>query len=346
MFYFNQQPGRTVMIEGEAYLFFSGYAYLGMSYVPEFVQLVKEGIDKYGVLFPSSRVSNTRLPLYNAFEEKLAALTRMEACISFSSGYLSGQVAAAVLSHHPHLFISPQAHPAVIPPGMKPRFNTDDWENRLLDYVHTEKPAEIALITDSINTGTGAVHSFSFLEQIPDYVKVTCLVDDSHGIGLLGTNGEGILTQLPQRENIEYVISCSLSKAFHLEGGAICCSAAFAATVRKQATYAASTAIMPAFMHSFMQADDLYRKQRLKLMANISSLAEKLKDLSYVNHYGLPIFVLPGSLTEDEFKPFKIIISSFGYPNPGDPKNNRVVVSALHTAEDLTAVANSIRRLY
>jgi 7-keto-8-aminopelargonate synthetase-like enzyme len=58
---FDATPGRTALIKGKEYLFFSGYSYLGMQQVPEFAALVKEGIDKYGWLFPSSRISNTRL---------------------------------------------------------------------------------------------------------------------------------------------------------------------------------------------------------------------------------------------------------------------------------------------
>ncbi|MBI2731504.1 MAG: pyridoxal phosphate-dependent aminotransferase family protein [Sphingobacteriales bacterium] len=346
MFLFKQQPGRTITIDGEEYLFFSGYSYLGMSYVPAFIQLVKEGIDKYGVVFPSSRISNTRLSLYRDFENYLARFTGMDDSISFSSGYLSGQVAAAYLSSHPYLFVSPEAHPAVTPAG----FNTDKsfvaWKDSMLDFVHKEKPGEIAIIADSVNTGKGKINDFSFLTEVPASVKIICLVDDSHGIGILGLKGEGIRSRLPQQENIEYILSCSLSKAFHLEGGFIACSSARVADIKQQHAYTGSTAIIPAFMHSFLQAEKLYQLQREKLLNNINSLAEKIKGLPYVNHHCLPIFVLHDSLTEDVFRPYKIAISSFGYPNPDYDKNNRVVLSALHTEEDISVVANCIRKLY
>ncbi len=68
----SQLPGRTAIINNEEYLFFSGYSYLGLGLNKEFTSLVKEGIDKYGVVYPSSRISNTPLDLYTEFEEKLA----------------------------------------------------------------------------------------------------------------------------------------------------------------------------------------------------------------------------------------------------------------------------------
>ena len=346
MFLFNQQPGRTVIIEGEEYLFFSGYSYLGMSYVPGFIQVVKEGIDKYGVVFPSSRISNTRLPLYKIFEESFSSFMGMEETISFSSGYLAGQTIAAILSAHPHLFISPEAHPAVTTKRNEINLPVAEWKQQLIDFTITHKPTEVAIITDSINTAKGCINDFSFLIQIPSSVKIICLVDDSHGIGLLGDKGEGIISQLPKQQNIEYIISCSLSKAFHLEGGAVCCSSYWANKIRQQHFYTGSTAMMPAFMHTFLNAGNLYAVQRIKLFKNINSLSQKINGLQYVNHYGLPIFVLHSSLTGEVFKPVKIIISSFGYPDPDYDKNNRVVLSSLHTEEDITILAGTISSIF
>lgn len=342
MYFLQQHPDRSTIINGEEFLFFSGYSYLGMSYVPGFINLIKEGMDKYGVLFPSSRISNTRLSLHKLFEEKMAAFTSMQECVSFSSGYLSGITIAAILSDHPHLFVSPQAHPAITPPGKHAVLNFADWKNQLLDFTQKQKPAEIAIISDSVNTSNGAINNFSFLTEIPSAVKIICLVDDSHGFGLLGKNGEGIISTLPVQPNIEYILSCSLSKAFHLQGGIVCCSSHWADKVRQQHSYTGSTPVMPAFAHTFINASLLYDAQRKKLYDNIHSLAEKTKHLSYVNNYGLPIFALHSSLTEEVFRPGKIIISSFGYPDPDNDKNNRVVLNALHTEADLVKLTNTI----
>jgi 7-keto-8-aminopelargonate synthetase-like enzyme len=343
MYFLNQKPGRTALINNEEYLFFSGYSYLGMSYVHEFNSLTREGIEKYGLLHPSSRISNTRLSLYKPFEEKLAVLTGMEACVSFSSGYLSGYSISSVLSNHPRLYVSPYAHPAVTPAGRSSAIGFDDWKKEMLQSIEKNKPNEIAIITDSINTSIGCVHDFSFLNEIPTAVKVICLVDDSHGMGLLGENGEGVISILPKLPNIEYIINSSLSKAFHLEGGAVCCSAYWADKIRQQHSYTGSTPVMPAFAHTFLNAAGLYNEQRKKLYQNIHSLVEKIKGLNGVNNYGLPIFVLHSSLTEEVFGPDKIIISSFGYPDPDNDKNNRIVLNALHTDADLDYLASAIR---
>src|SRR3954453_15264790 len=95
MLTFNERPGRTAFVNNEEHLFFSGYSYLGMQYVPEFVALLKEGIDKYGWLFPSSRISNTRLKLYEECEVLLSSVTGTEDTVLVSSGFTAGRMAIA-----------------------------------------------------------------------------------------------------------------------------------------------------------------------------------------------------------------------------------------------------------
>jgi 7-keto-8-aminopelargonate synthetase-like enzyme len=112
MFNLSNNPGRTAIVNGKEHLFFSGYSYLGMNHVPGFVELVKEGIDKYGFLFPSSRISNTQLDLFNEFEAKLSAITGMEATVCFSSGFLAGRAVADMYQGEDYT-CAPQTHPAI-----------------------------------------------------------------------------------------------------------------------------------------------------------------------------------------------------------------------------------------
>ena len=83
----SQAPGRTTLINGKEHLFFSGYSYLGLGLNKGFTDLVKNGIDLYGVVYPSSRISNTALDLYAKMEEQLAAFTLAEDAAVFSSAF-------------------------------------------------------------------------------------------------------------------------------------------------------------------------------------------------------------------------------------------------------------------
>lgn len=315
----NEHPGRTAFINGKEYLFFSGYSYLGMQDVPEFVELVKEGIDKYGWLFPSSRISNTHLQLFQECEVQLSSITGMQDTVLVSSGFLAGSLATELWKGE-LVNLSP-FHPAI-------------ERNNKASIDSAEKIYAI----DSVNVLTAQITDFSFLTE--DENSKIIIVDDSHGIGLIGSKGEGICSSIPAAKNISCILSYSLSKSFNIGAGAVSSSKNIADELRRLPQYSAATAPSPAILYAFMKGQQLYQVQREKLKTNITYFQSVIKNISTViYHPQLPIFILPE--VTDEIKLFEknIIISSFAYPDPQGTKYLRVVISALHSFADLEYLA-------
>ncbi len=192
MFQLKNTPGRTCIVDEKEFLFFSGYSYLGMNHLKGFKDLVKEGIDRYGILFPSSRISNTRLKLFEKFENRLSEITGMEDTVSFSSGYLAGKTISDILSSYKTIFVAPGTHPAIsieITQKIK-GVNFNDWKNKVVDLINSSHEDEFVLLSDSVDILKAEVHNFSFLENIDPVKKIILLIDDSHGMGILGRIGE------------------------------------------------------------------------------------------------------------------------------------------------------------
>lgn len=327
MFNLNQAPGRTAIIDEKEYLFFSGYSYLGMDHVPDFVELVKEGIDKYGLLFPSSRISNTQLDLFGAFEEKLSEITGMEDTVCFSSGFLAGRaVAEHVKKSGKNYSCAPHTHPAVAEEKTNQE-SFDEWKQKAGNAC--------VLLFDSVNPLTAEVNDTSFLNDVSR--SILCIIDDSHGAGLLN-DATGISKNLPKKENIDYILTYSLSKAWNLGGGAVSCSKQMAAVLRRSPLFTASTSISPASAYAFLKGQHLYHQQREKLKKNIDYFI-KISGGKLIADPRLPIFVLPASIDIDRLTNDNIIISSFAYPDPSGITVNRIVLNALHTQEDLEYLA-------
>ena len=341
MFQLSNNPGRTTICDNEEYLFFSGYAYLGVQHHEQFKELVQDGLNKYGWLFPSSRISNTALSIYDTFENLLSSITNTAKTLSLSSGFSAGTLASGLFKGHP-TSVCPVAHPA-INKLQQELVTFDTWAERTLNSIHEQSFAKTpVLIADSVNPLNGEVNDFDFLKFIEEPVIV--IIDDSHGIGLIGNKGVGISSFLPKRNNIEYVITYSLSKAFSINGGAISCSnAATAHLVQSLPEFTASTAIAPALVHAFIHGQHIYQTQQTKLLSSIETLKALLvsNELIY-NDDRLPIFILPEQLDEYYFMQHQMIISSFAYPNPAGKKINRAVINALHTQEDLFILAEAV----
>lgn len=330
MFRLQHTPGRTAIIDGKEYLFFSGYAYLGMQHVPGFAELVKEGMDKYGWLFPSSRISNTQLDLFEAFEARLSEITGMEASVCFSSGFMAGRAVMEIFKEQ-NITAAPGTHPAIS--TEKTEYGSiGDWKENIGNAS--------VICLDSVNPLTAQINDLAFLQQTKQ--GITCIIDDSHGAGLIN-NGAGVAASLVKKDTINYIISFSLSKSYGLPGGAVCCSKSMAAQLRSTSQYTASTSIAPTFAYTFLNAQELYTQQRKKLQQNIA-LFNQLTQNRFVSDPQLPVFILPATITEQQLEKENIIISSFAYPDPAGKKINRVVLNALHREEDLEYLAERLNK--
>ncbi len=336
--YLDAMPGRTARVGGREFLFFSGYNYLGINNHREFNALLQEGVRRYGWLFPSSRISNTRLHLYDECEAMLAKATGCEASVLLPTGFTAGRVATSLPQD---INNSPASHPAIL----RHKSGLPDiaaWEQQVLNNAD-EAVQPLVIAGDSANPLTATIYDFSFLERAQR--PLTLIVDDSHGVGLMGDDGFGTSTAVPKQSGLEYIFTYSLSKALGISGGAISCSAERAAYYKSLPAYTGSTPISPAQVFAFMHGQHIYAEQREKLRQNIARFAECIRQLSGI-HYtpDFPVFVLPSQVNEKPLHEEGFIISSFAYPTPSSPKLNRIVINAGHTPDDLDRLAEVLHR--
>ncbi len=321
----DEKPGRTAMVNGKGYLLFSGYSYLGMQHVPEFIALVKEGIDKYGWIFPSSRISNTRLKLYEECEALLCSITGKAGTVIVSSGFTAGRMATEKCKDK--LINIEPSHPAI--------------QGNMQKIITQGK----IFAVDSVDIFNAAITDFSFTGKSNQ--KKIIIVDDSHGIGVIGKNGEGIASALPQKEITEYIITYSLSKAFNITAGAISCSKPFANELRSMPAYTAGTAPSPALLYAFIKGAGLYAHQREKLKSNMHYFQSLISHIdSIIFHKQLPVFILPEMTDEKALFKKNIVISSFAYPYASGKKIKRVIINALHTKNDLELLAQVLTETF
>ncbi|MFT3844900.1 MAG: aminotransferase class I/II-fold pyridoxal phosphate-dependent enzyme [Lacibacter sp.] len=335
----SQIPGRTTIVNNEEFLFFSGYSYLGMGMNEHFTSLVKEGISKYGVVYPSSRVSNTPLDLYEEMENKLAQFCKTESASCFSSGFLSARTSVEVVASKMNVYATRHTHPSSSAhPAVKVLPETKSW-NDFLKEREDANELVFAIVADSINPTYGQIHDFSFLNSTPLHFRITLIIDDSHGIGWMGDDGAGIISVLHLPPNVELLLNFSLSKAFHINGGAVCGSEKWINEVKTHVNYATSTPLMPSLAYAWIKSDQLFERQREILKQNIRFLQKLTTNYTFVANEGTPVFVADKKDIADYLLQHKVIISSFPYPHPENNPVNRIVVNACHLKSDLEKLA-------
>jgi 8-amino-7-oxononanoate synthase len=340
--YLDGKPGRTCTIDGREFLFFSGYNYLGINEDAEFNGLVAAGAAKYGWVFPSSRISNTRLGIFEECEALLSSITNTEDTVLLPSGYAAGRMATSYFKTTVHN--APGSHPAILQ-HRSGSIDFGEWKEWLINaYVPQEKADPLVLASDSVSPLTASANDFSFLGRLPRATVV--VIDDSHGIGILGENGKGVSSALPVTPDIEYMLTYSLAKAFGISGGAVSCSSGRARFFRSLPEYTSVTPVSPAQVYAFINGQHIYQRQREKLISNMAyfkSCIKGLKGISFVD--GFPVFILPAAIHETDFYRQGILVSSFSYPDPAGQKLNRIVINALHTKNDLDRLADAMRAI-
>jgi len=341
----NSTVGRIVSNKENEYLFFSGTSYLGMSSNASFHELINKGFKLLGSNFPTSRISNIRLPIYQEFELFLANFVGLENSLTLSSGFLAGRLVVDLLKNKPNVIYAPRVHPSLWI-DEKSYFDSDfiDWSNRIVVNINNGKSKQVTIVSNSLDSLLGQVYDFSFLLKIRKDIQILLVVDDSHGFGILGNSGKGIVQYLPVATNIEFLIVSSLAKSFGVMGGVILSSEKHIKHLKESVYYSASSAISPAFIYAFLHSSKIYENQRKRLFENVNTFASKIGKNCKLNYdLRFPVFFVKQDFIYNVCKEEKIILSSFPYPKNSDSHITRIVINSLHTKSDINRLYESIK---
>jgi 8-amino-7-oxononanoate synthase len=331
------KPDRIVNLNGKPFLFFSGTAYLGMNANPEFSRLIEEGMRIYGSNYGSSRSGNFTIPVYEEAETAMAKRFKAEAALTVSSGFMAAQLVIRYFEEKAVFLYAPDCHPALF--RKQADGKTGDYHNWIteLPELLLQVPDEnVVILTNSIDPLKVKSYDFSWISQLPVNKKITVIIDDSHGLGILGESGEGVSGFLPENPSIDIIIVSSLAKAMGMSGGVILANSNQLSALRSSPFFTAASPMAPAFLHAYLHAQEFYEMERVALFRNIHQLQQglfSLTTLRYIPNYPV-IFSNNNQLAANLYE-HQILISCFAYPGPDDDKITRIIVSSRHTEEDI-----------
>ena len=329
----NQFPDRTIEINSEKYLYFGGTAYLGLPTNKKFQKLLIKNIKQWGTAYGSSRSANIELSAYENGELFLANYIKTEAAVTISSGMLAGKLAIDTLIPQTDCFFHfPDSHPAIKALNSRPFFVDSKINPRLLDSL----PEKITILTDAVPPFNIKPINLSILKSIPSNKEITLVIDESHSLGILGTNGCGVSSTVNIPNIKRKVMVASLGKAFGLTGGVIASDVSFINQIKKLDTFVSSAGMNAAFVQTMADAAELYSKQHQKLKENlnyIDALLIKGKGVKFNANY--PLIYPEIEEINEIFTANKIIVTNFKYA--ADTQNlNRIVILMVFGTEKST----------
>lgn len=338
--------GREIALGGKQHLFFGGTAYLGLNTCKPFLELFKEGVDRFGINNGNSRGNNVQLAIYADAESVAAERFGSADAIVVSSGFLAAQLTAQHLAaQYDEVCYAPNSHPALWVAGKPDEVGVEFliWQNQLVDHINVSNKRSFLIVSNTLDPLLPQRYDFSVFHRIRPEKHIHFLLDDSHGIGVLGSLGVPNQTyRVPRGAHIRLTVVASMAKGLGLDAGLVLSDADTLAGLRNAAAYRGASPPAPAAMYAFVKGASIYKVQQNRLQENIHLFIEGIKaaELQYIDQF--PVFYSANQLLYKQLLRLGIVISSFAYPSADDPLYNRIVISAAHRPADIHRLLNAM----
>lgn len=278
--------GATMSIEGynDPIISFIANDYLGMSQREETKQAGIDAIRKYGTGACAAQVIGGYLDIHKQLEMEIASFVGQEDAILFSSGFgANAGVLRALLGKNDIALTDPFIHTSTLA-GLHEtnikRIGHNDLEylEMVLKDVKDKYKTKLVII-DGVYSQDG---DLSLLPEIIALCKAhdaMLMVDDAHGIGVMGPNGRGTVEYFNCLGQVD-IITGTFSKSFGCVGGFVAASKKIIQYLRFYTdSNVFSAALTPQVTASVLKALELIKAKpeiRKKLWNNTNYLRKEL----------------------------------------------------------------------
>ncbi len=199
--------------------------YLGLARHPEVVEGAARAARAWGGGATGSRLVTGTTELHTALERELADFCGFEAALVFSSGYAANLAAVTALAPHGSLVVSDAGNHASLIDGCRlARGTTQVVAHRDPDAVRKalDGHAGPALaVSDTVFSVDGDAAPLAALAEACREHGAGLVLDDAHGLGVLGDGGRGAPHAAGIAGDEDVVVTVTLSKSLGSQGGAV-----------------------------------------------------------------------------------------------------------------------------
>jgi len=221
-----ENHGTEVTIAGKRLIMAGSNNYLGLTKHPKVMAAAEDALRRFGTSNNGSRFLNGTLELHVELERRLAKFMGKEAAIVFSTGYLTNLGSISALADKGDVVILDKDAHACIVDGARlsygdvKRFRHNDIRD--LERILSSLPARSGklVIVDGLYSMEGDLAPLPDIVRLAREYKARVLVDDAHGIGVLGARGAGACEAMAVEDQVDLVMG-TFSKSFASLGGFI-----------------------------------------------------------------------------------------------------------------------------
>jgi len=276
-----------VRIDGRELINFSSNDYLGLRTHPWLSQAAVESMQLHGFGAGASHLISGHSVEHAALEAELADYLGRERALLFSNGYLANLGVLGALGRRDDLIVADRLCHASLIDGTRlagaPLRRYPHGSVEACARILASHGGARLLVTDGVFSMDGDVAPLAALARLAERHGAWLVVDDAHGIGVLGTRGAGALEQAALDARAVPVLIGTLGKAFGSYGAFVAGDAPLIETLIQHArTYIYTTALPPAVAAAaraalrLSQREPWRRQHLLRLVARFRTGATAL----------------------------------------------------------------------
>ena len=271
--------GPHALVDGRPMVAFCGNDYLGLADHLEVVDAFQKGATRWGVGSGAAHLVSGHSDAHHALEEELADFVGRPRALLFSTGYMANLGVISALVGRGEGVLEDRLNHASLLDGARlagarlRRYRHADPVD--LERLSEQSPPRL-IATDGVFSMDGDLAPVAGLAQIAAAAGAWLLVDDAHGLGVLGREGRGTLDHLGLSADQVPILMGTLGKAFGTFGAFVAGSNDLIETLIQRArSYVYTTATPPALAEATRASLAIARREgwrRERLGAHITRL--------------------------------------------------------------------------
>jgi 8-amino-7-oxononanoate synthase len=349
-----------VIMDGRRMIMVGSNNYLGLTNHPKVKEAAIEAVKKYGSGCAGSRFLNGTLDIHVKLEEKLARFIRKEAALVFSTGFqVNLGVISALAGKDDVIIIDKMDHASIIDGcrlsyGEVKKFRHNDMADLERVLQQSGERGKL-IIVDGVFSMEGDIVNLPKVVELAKAYGARLMVDDAHGIGVLGKTGRGTAEHFGLEDEVDIIMG-TYSKSLASIGGFIAGSEKVVHYIKHFArALIFSASPPPASVAAVSVALDIIdnEPERIeRLWKNTRKMLKGLKDLGFkVGPSETPIIPVIVGDNETAFKMALLLQEEGIFANvavsPAVPEGKALIRTsymATHTEEQLDKVLSAFEK--
>ena len=349
-----------LLSNGKALLGFCSNDYLGLANHPDIARAMKRGIDRWGVGSGAAHLITGHTAAHHALEEELAEWLGRERALLFSTGYMANiGVISALTRRGDQLFEDRLNHASLIDGGLASSAAFHRYQHAdtamLDEQLCAVESGNRMVVSDGVFSMDGDIAPLPQLAACCEQHDALLMVDDAHGIGVLGEQGRGCTDSYTQQQIP--VLMATLGKSFGVFGAFVSGSETLIETLIQDARSWIYTTAPPAAMAEAL-------REALKIVINDGWRRDHLQQLVSRFRQGAGQLGLPLMPSETPIQPLVvgdagralrwssalavhgILVTAIRPPTvPQGSARLRITFSATHTAEHVDQLLDALDQI-